>query len=218
MEVKKQKKMKVMTNGLRRVTRNPHLTLLRGKKRKEFVRKFLRDRRMIAVHEAGHVVIAKMLGISALAYIGVRADMDFDFRRERICYGWTLPIGETANDDDLRLIGVAGAVAELCWLREPVDEFVGQLMSDGDCTIAQCNPDYPDDECLDAADAVARVLRPCGSHWHDLLVEARKLILGSQRVFRANLARQGILRANNSKMSRRPLQPPRLRHFESVLA
>ena len=152
---------------------------------------------MIAVHEAGHVVIAKMLGISALGYIDVRADMDFDFRSQRTCYGWTVPMGD-ANDADLRLIGVAGAVAELCWLREPVDEFVGQLMSDGDCAMAQCNPDFPDDECMDAADTVARVLQPCGSHWHDVLVEARKLILGSPRVLRAHLARQGILRANEA--------------------
>jgi hypothetical protein len=141
---------------------------------------------MTAVHEAGHVVIAKMLGIPALAYIGVRADMDFDFREERIWYGWTLRIGDAANDDHLRLIGVAGAVAELCWLREPVDEFVGQLMSDGDCAIAQCNPDYPDDKCMEAADAVAKVLRPDRSHWEDLLIEARKLILTSQGILRAN--------------------------------
>jgi hypothetical protein len=174
------------------------------------------------VHEAGHVVIAKMLGIPAWAYIdvhsGIKFESDFDFRSERIWYGRTRWFGDTATEDQSRLIGVAGAVAELSWLREPVDEFFADRMSESDCLMAQCDPDEPDDKCMEAVDAVYRVLRPCGSHWHDLLVEARKLILGSQRVFRANLARQGILRANKAQMSRRPLQPPRLRHFESVLA
>jgi hypothetical protein len=138
------------------------------------------------VHEAGHVVIAKMLRVPACAYICFNPETEFDFRTERIWYGRTLCFGDTATEDQSRMIGVAGAVAELCWFREPVDEFVGQLMSERDCLMAQCDPDDPDDKCIEAVDAVYRILRPSGSHWHHLLIEARKLILTSQGIVRAN--------------------------------
>lgn len=170
---------------------SPMPSTLAGIECKGFVREFVRHRRMAAVHEAGHVVIAKMLGIPVLASITVRSDLDFDFRRERIWAGWTLRIGDTANDEQLRMFGVAGAVAELCWLREPVDLCFGDLMSESDCAIAQCDPDYPDDECMDAAFAVAKILRPDGSYWHRVLHEARKLIV----------TRRGLLRANKEQIA-----------------
>lgn len=138
------------------------------------------------MHEAGHIVIAKMLRVPAWAYIYFNPETDFDFRTERIWYGRTLCFGDTATEDQLRMVGVAGAVAELSWLREPVDEFFAEKMSKGDCLTAQCDPDDPDDKCMEAVDAVAGVLRPCGSHWDDLLIEVRKLIIASQPILRAN--------------------------------
>jgi hypothetical protein len=167
------------------LTLSPRHPVLQAVEHKKFVRQFVRDRRTAAVHEAGHVVIAKMLRVPAWAYICFNPETDFDFRTERIWYGRTFCFGDTATEDQLRMIGVAGAVAELSWLREPVDEFFAEKMSEGDCLTAQCDPDDPDDKCMEAVDAVAKILQRGTHQWHDLLTETRQLIVASQPILRA---------------------------------
>jgi hypothetical protein len=90
--------------------------------------------------------------------------------------------GSRINNLEWRMIGVAGAVAELCWWGVPVDEnFWFDLMSQTDWEVTHCEPVKPDNMCIEAIRSVAEVLKRGSSHWPDLLIEARKLILDSAR-------------------------------------
>jgi hypothetical protein len=86
------------------------------------------------------------------------------------------------------MIGVAGAVAELSWRGEWIDEdywFEPTMMSDTDWNMTQCVAGKPDDNCIEAIRAVAAVLERGASLWHDLLRTARDLIIASQPLFHA---------------------------------
>jgi len=95
------------------------------------VRARVRDRRMAAIHEAGHVVIARSFGI--LCEAELTPTFTTDPRAQKTWVGQTryplgsngkrlkLKPGEQQGDlieptqQELRMVGVAGAVAEACW-------------------------------------------------------------------------------------------------------
>src|SRR5688572_4848564 len=87
-----------------------------------------RDRRLAAVHEAGHLVIARHFRlITASARIfptGATSDLEKlwvgNFRYSaRMLVGKRDPHVKQARPSVLRAVAVAGKVAELCWQRVP---------------------------------------------------------------------------------------------------
>jgi hypothetical protein len=155
------------------------------------------DRRMSAIHEAGHVVMARHLrravGFAFIApTLGVEPEDQF-LSTWHGKAGLADPFGTTASQR--RRIGVAGAVAELVWReRRDPDAFydLGNVaeetlsdpysMSPSDWQIA--GHDFGDD----ASDALWRDFqhvtklfrRDGGKLWPDLLDEARRLIVASR--------------------------------------
>ena len=113
-----------------------------------------RDRRLAAVHEAGHVAIARMLGVPVgLAYVYFTPARDFDPPHCRTWRGKTLCASRLADRRQRAMIGVAGAVAELSWRGEWIDEdywFEPTMMSDSDWNLTQCVASKPDDNCIEA--------------------------------------------------------------------
>jgi hypothetical protein len=149
------------------------------------VRVFARDRRLAAIHEAGHVVIANMLSVDvALAYIYEphnHADPQF----QKTWTGRTYYNLKKANPRQRRMIGVAGAVAELCCDGEFVDDDYWtdpNMMSESDWRLTLCRPGAPDEKCCEAIYAVGAVLERGAPLWGDLVMKARDLIVHTQPV------------------------------------
>jgi hypothetical protein len=147
------------------------------------IRIFAQDRRLAAIHEAGHVVIANMLSINvAFAYIYEphnHADPQF----QKTWAGRTYCNLKKADPRQRRMIGVAGAVAELCWREEFVDDDYWtdpNMMSKSDWRLTRCRPGAPDERCVEAIYAVAEVLERGASLWGDLVRIARDLIVRTQ--------------------------------------
>ena len=147
------------------------------------VRRFARDRRLAAIHEAGHIAIANMLSINVgYAYIYV-PHSHTDLRSQKTWVGTTYCNLQTADSRQRRMIGVAGAVAELCWRGEFVDDdywIDPEMMSKSDWRWTQCSPGAPDKKCVEAIYAVATVLERGASLWGELVRTARDLIVSTQ--------------------------------------
>jgi hypothetical protein len=158
------------------------------------IRWWARDRRMAAVHEAGHVVIARMLSIGVgYAYIcPVEADEESNILNNKTWLGHTLSNPrdlQRANRRQRAMFGVAGAVAEHCWDGYDItwDDIIWNdhaVMSASDWEGTGCVPGLPDENCLEAISAVAAVLERGASHWDDLVSVSRNLIIDSRPILR----------------------------------
>src|SRR5690242_16564676 len=102
-------------------------------------------RRLAAVHEAGHAVVARQLGVVV----------------ER-SWIWPAPAGnpwrgrtnhEPTSLECRRAIAIAGAVAETCW-RDHDGAVWRDAMSSSDWRSAGCEPDEPDAASLEASERV----------------------------------------------------------------
>ena len=156
------------------------------------IRTWARDRRMCAMHEAGHVVIARMLSVKVgYAYIyPVEADEESNILNNKTWLGQTFVNPrdlQRANRRERAMFGVAGAVAEQCWQGFIDDEslwYEPTMMSESDWEETGCVPGVPDENCLEAIYAVAAVLERGGSHWDDLVSVSRNLIIDSRPILR----------------------------------
>lgn len=139
------------------------------------------DRRKAAVHEAGHVVVARHLGMyasHAILWKNQRPAADDKLWLGRAFIG---PRMESLAPDQVRMIAVAGAVAEEVWSHGtmdcPEDFFMWpEAMSAADWAMAGYEPGCLDDGGLDAVEHVAVLLTPGGELWPRLVEEARRLI------------------------------------------
>jgi hypothetical protein len=124
-------------------------------------RTLARGRRMAAVHEAGHVVIARRVGFkTAVAWIWPNEGR----REERSWLGRTLlQKGPQVDDLSRRMVGVAGSIAEHLWHGGWIGEYLPQEeMSESDWRMAGCVPNEPDDvldECNRRSRPAARARR-----------------------------------------------------------
>ena len=117
------------------------------------------------MHEAGHVVIARLLSIQVgFAYIcPVEADEESNILNNKTWLGHTLVNArdlQRANRRERAMFGVAGAVAEHCWQGFIDDEslwYEPAMMSESDWEGTGCVPGVPDENCLEAIYAVAAV-------------------------------------------------------------
>ena len=86
------------------------------------------DRRRAAIHEAGHVVMARHIGLTNVsAWLEEMPDSADDILYEKLWIGHTTYlqsgiIGKKLSDKKLAMFAVAGAVSECCWQRNLYDE------------------------------------------------------------------------------------------------
>jgi len=143
-----------------------------------------RDRRLAAIHEAGHLVIARRFRIPVTsAYIFPTDNPAWDEKH------W---IGRIQGEFLLHtrgqrlMFGVAGAVAEMSWRNvEDLDWseewWDAETMSETDWKMAGCVPGNPDGPCFTAIKRVARHFdRRTGRLWPSLIKTARTLIIQSR--------------------------------------
>lgn len=122
-----------------------------------------RDRRMAAVHEAGHAVIAMHLGLEVLG-VHIRPNPTDDIHTEKSYLGQAT-YEPPSDPNHHRMIAVAGMVAEEVWKSHgPAYEYWPGLMTDPACMSdtdwagTGCEPGEPDDELIAAVDAVEDLL------------------------------------------------------------
>jgi len=146
-------------------------------------RKIARDRLCAALHEAGHVVVARYVGVTVgKAYIYPVPEIWDDRLSQKTWLGDTkmYPDFDNPSPQQLAMVGVAGAVAQLCWRREaPVDEQWQPLMSGTDWGICFCKSGKETLEELQLQEAVSAVYvllkRKSGRLWRQLYEQARRL-------------------------------------------
>lgn len=145
-----------------------------------------RERRHAAVHEAGHVVVARHLGLRILE-AGIRKN-DLQELDEKEWIGSVQCQMEGVAARKRRMVAVAGVVAEACWEGEEychgVYEFFDtnpEKMSPSDWDFSGCLCGKPSEQLFDAMKQVFELLNSgTGGLWNALLVEARRLIVQSR--------------------------------------
>jgi hypothetical protein len=145
---------------------------------KSLIRTRAKERRLAAVREAGHVVIARRVGLEIVsAWIASGGGQG----------EW---IGQTqfrnANGTDkfaLRMVGVAGSVATHLWCGRSIEDiFPEGSMSECDWHLAGYSVNANDAQLMDAVRGVAYLLVREGPGWQELIAETRWLILDSRKL------------------------------------
>jgi hypothetical protein len=135
-----------------------------------------RDRRLVAVHEAGHQLVADYLGVPmGGAYIRRAAAPE----PGELSWCGHVSLYGSAPAEKLCLVAVAGAVAEAAWSGDEPDL---AMMSESDWEMAGFasrrrvrRAGYGRD-LFEALDDVWSLLRRGGPLWPELVREARRLI------------------------------------------
>jgi len=139
-----------------------------------------RDRRMAAVHEAGHLVMAARFSLyPSSAWITPIEPAGPDKRT------WVGLVQFSTGLDRLApiersMLGCAGAVAQICWQRDYLDPDYwtdADMMSASDWRLSGCEPGKPNDSCIEAIEKLHYLLSDGGPLWSDLVREARRLIV-----------------------------------------
>lgn len=179
----------------------------KGKRREAF------DRRMTAIHEAGHFTVVRHFGL--IAYAGIWDNYDPQ-TKEIFFLGqcvWWGDVGLTPMKE--RMISVAGVVAEKLW-HDP--KGIGELlnlkywgkdaMSPSDWMGCRCEPGVPDHHLIMAVEHVARLFDPeHGKLWPQVGRLSRYLI---------NLHHQTSIWIPPSIGGKRPSYRPALGCFEEL--
>ena len=137
-----------------------------------------RDRRLAAVHEAGHIVVARKLGIPQIdARLTKCANSD---PMERTSWsGQHRACLRGVSKQKRTMYAVAGTVAEACWnglTALDIDWDDRNIMSPTDWAETGREPGNPDRALYKAVDAVFELLnRDNGCLWPRLVREARWL-------------------------------------------
>ncbi len=144
----------------------PHRINMRMKDRPSRISAY--DRRLAAIHEAGHVLMAIYLGYEADAWI--HPHQSADMRNEKAWLGKMIIRNQPADLDNphMRMVAVAGMVAERLWKNGHDDEYAepyswedllldGDIMSFSDWRLAGSTPGDPDDGLYDIAAEVAEL-------------------------------------------------------------
>jgi len=141
-----------------------------------------RERRLAAVHEAGHVVVAGRFDLYPDVARIFRAESPA--REGRVWIGRVhFPGLGLLSALERRMLGCAGAMAELSWQREEIhaDYWIeADHMSESDWHLAGCPLGEPDDICLEAIEELEYLLSEDGPLWDDLLRQARQLIVDAR--------------------------------------
>jgi hypothetical protein len=145
-----------------------------------------KNRRLAAIHEAGHVGMARRIGLQCVSARLEKTSHPSQFDKLWIGQTRFLPpslVGKIVSERDWAMFGVSGRVAEYCWRRISFDEteaddwYDDEVMSASDWAACRCDPGNPTDELLETIKIVFSLFdRETGKLWRDLLVDARSLI------------------------------------------
>jgi hypothetical protein len=146
-----------------------------------------RDRRLAAVHEAGHFTMGHHVGLHAIsAWLEeIRLPKDYD----KLWIGHTrylLPPTSKRKLSHRKIVmfAVSGAIAECCWRREAFDEdmwFDPDAMSASDWAGCGCEPGEPSSKILNIIEYVFSLIdRESGELWPAVAIQARLLIDNSR--------------------------------------
>ncbi|WP_438748376.1 hypothetical protein [Pararhizobium sp. O133] len=143
------------------------------------------DRRLAAIHEAGHALMAIHLGYTADAWI--HRNETVDHLREKTWLGhmtmYDLPT--VSDHQHVRMVAVAGMVAETLWKCGHDEEYADpwgwedylldeDSMSPSDWRLAGCAPGEPDDDLFDVVAQVGMLFM--GDLWSTLTRMSRSLM------------------------------------------
>jgi hypothetical protein len=141
-----------------------------------------RDRRLAAIHEAGHFTIGRHLGLLA---VNARIEKTLSGGPHEKLWIGTTKIQSTTPTKS-RMVAVAGAIAEFCWNGETYedtrDDWDNPLtMSDTDWVLSGCKPGDPSRKLMHAIERVFELLHPTKDQlWPTLLRKARSIIVESR--------------------------------------
>lgn len=156
-------------------------------------RSLARQRRLTAVHEAGHYVVAAHFGLTDLTAWIYRSDAALDDIERKAWLGH-LRYPRDGMDRLSRVrriaVAVAGWAAERAWERrhsEEADEWWSSAlwdhdaMSPADWREAGCEPGHPTRAMFRAAERAVGLLDPAeGILWRPMLTVARALVRGEE--------------------------------------
>lgn len=145
------------------------------------------ERRSAAVHEAGHLVVGRFVGLRDVdAWIFPRPEAGVDQKT----WGGKAEFSSTQVQRlpalERRMFAVAGSVAERCWRREFVDPWLWQepaMMSSTDWQTSRCAPGDVDELLERAIQRTGGLLEAeRGELWHELCRVAHALIQDARPV------------------------------------
>ena len=139
-------------------------------------RTLARERRLAAVHQAGHVVIARRVGFK-IASAWIMPNDGEDAKDEGTWTGRVQIESVRADTFACRMVGVAGSVAEHLWLGGGIDDYFPDTLSEDDWLLTGCHPAQPDDPLMVAIGEVGQLLARGGSGRQELIAESRRLII-----------------------------------------
>ena len=157
------------------------------------------DRRLAAIHEAGHAVMATHLGYESHAWI--HRNDTYAPRDEKTWLGhMTMRSMPGAGHPHARRVAVAGMVAETLWKNGHDEDYLewygwedylqdDACMSYADWRLADCNPGEPDEGLYDVTAEVAAIIIHL---WLPLTDFSRTLMQGSGEI---HGLRRGMYRA-----------------------
>jgi hypothetical protein len=148
-----------------------------------------RDRRLAAIHEAGHVIMARHLDVPAVAWLEKTptgtADSDVLFQKIWIGHT-TYSFNKTLTRRKKVMLAVAGSVAEQCWQRfsfaDTLDHWEDpDAMSESDWAGTGCTPGEPSSNLLRIIEDTFSLFNSgTGILWSALIREARSLITNAR--------------------------------------
>ena len=117
-----------------------------------------RERRRVAVHEAGHVVMARLFGLTLLRAL-IAPDEGSWHGSVQVA-----PVGQLHPRAVARMVGVAGKAAELCWTDRHYDVLDEDwwhpgTLSESDWAQTGCLPGAPDKAFFSALNQAAKLFR-----------------------------------------------------------
>ena len=145
------------------------------------------ERRMASIHEAGHIVVARALGIRKAGGMIWYDQAKSEYDKSWIGCAWLTRHIDSLSQIRRCMIGVAGAVAENAW-EYPTDDICLEdlfydpyVMSNSDWRLANADPGVPTWKLINAAEkALVRLDRETGDLWKPLLSTSRELLIGSR--------------------------------------
>lgn len=147
---------------------------------------FARDRRRAAIHEAGHLVVARWAGVQIVSAWIIPNDNPAPGEKTYAGRVQIAQIGGIAPHRR-RMIGVAGAVAEHLGAGLWIENFSleDSSVSESDWSLAGCEAGQADEAIARAIYSVGRMLRLDGPVWPQVLREGRRLVVEAGRPRRA---------------------------------
>jgi hypothetical protein len=143
------------------------------------------NRRNSAIHEAGHVVVSRSYGLKSTGYIWPNENPNPQ-PDETLFFGIAhLPGVENLPREARRTIALAGAAAQMTWMRLPADQFYSNtrwLVSKSDWRDIGIVTGQSNTAVLsETLKSLMASMKRGTNGWTDLMREARQIIITSKK-------------------------------------